>query len=339
MINENLGKLVQHARDKKPTNFKKVLTDEIDSRINTKVTEIKDGLAKSMFKENCEGHPDGVEHTHDDGTVHTHEGGEKPHTHEDEESIHEANPYVRKLSKPAQKVFHQVMHIINKEPSDYQSGKQSGALVDDEGNRLNPKDLAAVKMAVQNESANESIHEAKISVATDASDWKPAKEAKKFNLKASVAKGKAKPSMPGGGDPDRLDLVGDEADIVAFFKAHFGAEGNESLKDLQKEFGEEVEEGKLPPALQKAIDAKKKNNSKSDDEDKSPEDDEDKKKDENLANFGNKKKIITKDDADGTEDGNDEPDVKDDKDGDNKPDKKAKKEDIRGAAKRILRGK
>ena len=33
---------------------------------------------------------------------------------------------------------------------------------------------------------------------------------------------------------------------------------------------EEVEEGKLPPALQKAIDAKKKNNSKSDDVDKTP---------------------------------------------------------------------
>ena len=181
MINENLGKLVQHARDKKPTDFKKVLTTEIDSRIEAKVSEIKDGLAKSMFKENCEGHPDGVEHTHEDGTVHTHEGGDKEHTHD-----------------------------------------------------------------------------------------------------------------------------------------------------------EEVEEGTLPPALQKAIDAKKKNNSDDDDdEDKSPVG----KKDENLSNFGNKKKIITKDDADGTEDGNDEPDVKDDKDGDHKPDKKAKKEDVRDAAKRILRGK
>ena len=113
MINENLGKLVQAARDKKPTNFKTVLTAELDSRIAEKVTEIKDNLSKNMFKENCEGHPDGVEHTHEDGTVHTHEGGDAPHTHEDEESIHEENPYVRKLSKPAQKVFHQVMHIIN----------------------------------------------------------------------------------------------------------------------------------------------------------------------------------------------------------------------------------
>jgi hypothetical protein len=87
MINENLGKLVQHARDKKPTDFKEILTSEIDSRINTKVTEIRDGLSKNMFKmhENCEGHPDGVEHTHEDGTVHTHPGGDKEHTHEDEE--------------------------------------------------------------------------------------------------------------------------------------------------------------------------------------------------------------------------------------------------------------
>ena len=85
MINENLGKLVQHARDKKPTNFKEVLTSEIDSRINAKVTEIRDGLSKNMFKENCEGHPDGEEHTHEDGTVHTHEGGDVEHTHEEVE--------------------------------------------------------------------------------------------------------------------------------------------------------------------------------------------------------------------------------------------------------------
>ena len=85
MINENLGKLVQAARDKKPTDFKKVLTTEIDSRIEAKVSEIRDGLAKSMFKENCEGHPDGEEHTHEDGTVHTHEGGDKEHTHEEVE--------------------------------------------------------------------------------------------------------------------------------------------------------------------------------------------------------------------------------------------------------------
>ena len=84
MINENLGKLVQNARDKKPTDFKKVLTTEIDSRIEAKVSEIRDGLAKSMFKENCEGHPDGEEHTHEDGTVHTHPGGDVEHTHDEE---------------------------------------------------------------------------------------------------------------------------------------------------------------------------------------------------------------------------------------------------------------
>ena len=86
MINENLEKLVQHARDKKPTDFKEILTSEIDSRITARVTEIRDGLSKNMFKitENCEGHPDGVEHTHDDGTVHTHPGGDKEHTHDEE---------------------------------------------------------------------------------------------------------------------------------------------------------------------------------------------------------------------------------------------------------------
>ena len=58
MINENLEKLVQHARDKKPTDFKKILTDEIDSRIDARVTEIRGGLSKNMFTfdrlaENC----------------------------------------------------------------------------------------------------------------------------------------------------------------------------------------------------------------------------------------------------------------------------------------------
>jgi hypothetical protein len=187
MVNENLEKLVQHARDKKPTDFKTVLTAEIDDRIDAKVMEIRGDLSKNMFSskpeitEHCEEAE--VEHTHDDGTVHSHEEGGHPHSHGDD--------------------------------------------------------------------------------------------------------------------------------------------------------GEMIPEGTLPPALQKAIDAKKKNNSDDDDEDKSPVG----KKNENIANFGNKKKIITKDDADGTEDGNDEPDVKDDKDGDHKPDKKAKKEDVRDVAKRILRGK
>ena len=90
MVNENLEKLVQLARDKKPTDFKEVLTTEIDNRIEAGISEIRADLSKNMFKgekeiaENCEGHPDGVEHTHDDGTVHTHEGGDKPHTHDEE---------------------------------------------------------------------------------------------------------------------------------------------------------------------------------------------------------------------------------------------------------------
>ena len=50
MINENLEKLVQHARDKKPTDFKEVLTSEIDSRIDARVTDIRDDISKNMFK-------------------------------------------------------------------------------------------------------------------------------------------------------------------------------------------------------------------------------------------------------------------------------------------------
>ena len=289
MINENLGKLVQHARDKKPTDFKEILTSEIDSRINTKVTEIRDGLSKNMFKmhENCEGHPDGVEHTHEDGTVHTHPGGDKEHTHENEESIHEE----------------------------------------------------------------------KISVATDAAEWKPEKEAKKLGLKAKLLKGKAKPGQHGfaSSDPDRLELEGPEPKIQKFFRKFFGAEGGESMDDLQKDFGNDwktyksKKEGTLPPALQKAIDAKKKG--KGDDEDKDDkekdegtlppalqkaidakkkgkkdddEEDEDDspvgKKDENIANFGDKKAKAFTDDDNPT---------------DNKK-KKNKKEDIRAASRRIL---
>ena len=90
MPTENLDKLVQAARDKKPTAFKQHLHAEIGTRVEAGITEIRADLAKNMFAskpeitENCEGHPDGVEHTHEDGTVHTHEGGDKPHTHEEE---------------------------------------------------------------------------------------------------------------------------------------------------------------------------------------------------------------------------------------------------------------
>jgi hypothetical protein len=90
MPNENLEKLVQAARDKKPTAFKQHLQAEIGTRVEAGIAEIRADLAKNMFAskpeitENCEGHPDGVEHTHDDGTVHTHEGGDKPHPHDEE---------------------------------------------------------------------------------------------------------------------------------------------------------------------------------------------------------------------------------------------------------------
>ena len=101
MKNENLEKLVQAARDKKPTEFKSTLTDEIDGRIEARVAEINADLAQNMFKTktepevvsehhcNEENEGEGVEHTHDDGTTHTHEGGDKPHTHEEGEHIPE----------------------------------------------------------------------------------------------------------------------------------------------------------------------------------------------------------------------------------------------------------
>ena len=83
-VNENLEKLVQYARDKKPTDFKALLTTEIGSRIATKVADIKTNLSKTMFTKVEEGTEDEVEHTHDDGTTHTHAGGDKEHVHEGE---------------------------------------------------------------------------------------------------------------------------------------------------------------------------------------------------------------------------------------------------------------
>lgn len=90
MVNENLEKLVQFARDKKPTDFKEVLTTEIDNRIEAGISEIRADLSKNMFKAekeivqeaHCEGEE--VEHTHDDGTTHSHEEGGHPHTHGDD---------------------------------------------------------------------------------------------------------------------------------------------------------------------------------------------------------------------------------------------------------------
>ena len=88
MPNENLEKLVQAARDKKPTTFKQHLHAEIGTRVEAGVTEIRADLAKNMFAsqpeitEHCEGAE--VEHTHDDGTTHSHDEGGHPHTHGDD---------------------------------------------------------------------------------------------------------------------------------------------------------------------------------------------------------------------------------------------------------------
>ena len=75
--------------------------------------------------------------------------------HINEASRNPNNPYVRGLSKPAQKVFHTVMYNILKKGIDPYSMSAHRAEVDLVGSRLNAKDLAAVKMAVQNESINE----------------------------------------------------------------------------------------------------------------------------------------------------------------------------------------
>ena len=184
MPNENLEKLVQAARDKKPTTFKQHLHAEIGTRVEAGVTEIRADLAKNMFAsqpeitEHCEGAE--VEHTHDDGTTHSHEEGGHPHTH------------------------------------------------GDDGEMIPEMDLSWQSKLGSNYDKKKDGRNA-------------ARKAKNDAKKKAGKKGK---------------------------------------KD------EEVtDEGNLPPALQKAIDAKKKNNSDDDDEDKSPVG----KKDENLANFNGKK--------------------------------------------------
>ena len=50
MPNENLEKLVQYARDKKPVAFKELLHTEIGSRMSTKISDIKTNLSKTMFQ-------------------------------------------------------------------------------------------------------------------------------------------------------------------------------------------------------------------------------------------------------------------------------------------------
>ena len=111
MINENLEKLVSLARDKKASAFKDIFTSEVDGRLATKIADMKQSLAKSMFAKKegdlsreitedsdvehkhgdvTHSHADGdkehthksVEHTHDDGTKHSHIAGDAEHTHE-----------------------------------------------------------------------------------------------------------------------------------------------------------------------------------------------------------------------------------------------------------------
>ena len=255
-MNENLEKLVQHARDKKPTDFKSVLTTEIDNRIDARVTEIRDDLSKNMFKfdklaENCEGHPDGVEHTHDDGTVHTHEGGDKPHTHDEE---------VEEGKQP----WSAVQAGLGSNYDKKKDGRNAA--------RKAKRDAAKAKKGKKDD------QDEAFSLLPDVKDEKKAKKNPK-------GEGTLPPALQKAIDAKKKGK-GDEDD--------------------------EKDEGTLPPALQKAIDAKKKNNSKADDVDKSPEDDEDedKKKDENLDNFNGKKA---------------------------KPFKKDTKEDIRATVKKILR--
>ena len=50
MPNENLEKLVQYARNKKPVAFKELLHSEIGSRMSTKISDIKTNLSKTMFQ-------------------------------------------------------------------------------------------------------------------------------------------------------------------------------------------------------------------------------------------------------------------------------------------------
>ena len=90
-MNENLQKLVQLAKDKKATEFKAVLTTEIESRLSTKIAAMKSVLSKTMFSKqvnessNEPGEapsPSSVEHTHEDGTTHSHVNGDEKHVHE-----------------------------------------------------------------------------------------------------------------------------------------------------------------------------------------------------------------------------------------------------------------
>jgi len=83
-MNENLNKLVQAARDKKPTDFRDILRTEIGSRLATKIADMKTSISKTMFTKTAVNEAEEVEHTHEDGVTHSHAEGNKPHVHEGE---------------------------------------------------------------------------------------------------------------------------------------------------------------------------------------------------------------------------------------------------------------
>ena len=89
MVNENLEKLVSLARDKKASAFKDTFRDEVNGRLSSKIADMKEKLAKTMFakKEAISEGPKNVEHTHGDVT-HSHEGGDVEHSHDDVEHSH-----------------------------------------------------------------------------------------------------------------------------------------------------------------------------------------------------------------------------------------------------------
>ena len=321
MINENLEKLVQLARDKKPTDFKDVLTSELDNRIDARVTEIKDGLSKNMFKTS-----DSLD-----------EAGSKPLTSKDFKAM--ANPTHSKSGFTAQAGRFEGRGGVMLD--DYvwddkkMAVKAAQAWIDgfgdsddywknsDKGTKALEKFAKSNKKSWHKRSKNESIEENC--------------EGHPDGVEHTHEDGTVH-THPGGDkehthdeevdeeveQKDEMDLSWQSKLGSNYDKKKDGrnaarkAKNDAKKKAAKKGKKEEVEqdEGTLPPALQKAIDAKKKNNSDDDDEDKSPVG----KKDENIANFGNKKAKAFTDDDNPT---------------DNKK-KKDKKEDIRTVSKRIL---
>jgi len=104
----------------------------------------------------------------------------------------------------------------------------------------------AISKIMNKESVTEEIeielNEASITTSTDFDDYPVEKDAKKFNLKVK--------KMPDEGDdingPDLMTLTGSEKDIVSYFVKYMGANKNDTLKDLEQEFGEsKIHEAKV----------------------------------------------------------------------------------------------